>query len=563
MFRASRSLIALGALVGSSMSLASCSSSDDTAASTTPAGPQITREVFLVKGVTPPPNPDATSNAATPEEYNQVRVVRYRLASETPKPARAIAVLMPGFLGGASSFDGLARALVARSDADGAIEAWAIDRRSNLLEDHHGNDVAEAAKDPSLVSKYYSDGVEVEGKTFAGYLAQSEVSYMSEWGMATTIGDLRAVIEEISQTDRKAHVVLLGHSLGATIVETYAAWDFDGTAGYDELAGLVLVDGVSGNEGGDIASTRDDYEKGGTPAPGGFGNSPGVNGVRKTQRYFALPLLGLDVYTTASRVAMRSVWSPNEITSDDQRDGLLEQLLGLSAGSVPKMTNRAAMGLAFDNETNGLSFAAVSLGQASGGAMTDYTSLFGGALKHPSDPSATYSWVDYDKSSPIEHASIDELARTWFDGPELDFAEWYFPYRLTVDASIGSSLVLKPGDWPLDDYAIKATHGAEMDLPIYAFAAGLLGGDTKNFDALKTLVSSGKGVIGDGRPLAGKPRSDKDAFRAEGEAKLTHIDPLVGVDDSANLTGQWYDRLSTWIKTNTTSGGVVIPKRLT
>ena len=76
---------------------------------------KIRREVFLVPGVKPPKNPVAAANAETPAELDFVRVVRYRVDADPPKPARAIAVLMPGFLGGAGSYDPMARAIVRRS----------------------------------------------------------------------------------------------------------------------------------------------------------------------------------------------------------------------------------------------------------------------------------------------------------------------------------------------------------------------------------------------------------------------------------------------------------------
>ena len=38
-------------------------------------------------------------------------------------------------------------------------------------------------------------------------------------------------------------VILGGHSLGASVAEAYASWDFAGRPGYRDLAGLVLIDG--------------------------------------------------------------------------------------------------------------------------------------------------------------------------------------------------------------------------------------------------------------------------------------------------------------------------------
>ncbi len=433
---------------------------------------KIRREIFLVKGVKAPKNPLAKSNAEAPAELEQVRVVRYRVDSETPKAARAVAVLMPGFLGGAGSYDALARALVRRSTEGEAFEAWAIDRRSNLLEDHHGLDVAEVKKDPELAAGYYFDGAEVEGKTFAGFRDASELAFASEWGLPVTIGDLHNVIGMIGEADRKARVILVGHSLGASIVEEYAAWDFDGKAGYDELAGLVMIDGLTQHEGdAALPVSSDEYQNG--QKGGGLAASPGVVTIRSATPYFALPLLGVPIYPIAAVTAMRARWSPTAFAKDYDRDKAFQTLLALA--TVPKMTNRAAMGLAFDNESNGVAFASVSCGTVKGGPMEKYDSLLGGKLSHPSDPDATYDWVEFDQVSPKDLTSVDDIARSWYEGPGLDFAEWYFPTRLALDTASAGTLVLKEGEWPLADERMRAVHGAKLDLPIFGAIAALVG----------------------------------------------------------------------------------------
>ena len=512
---------------------------------------KIRREIFLVPGAKPAKNPVATAHAETPSELNFVRVVRYRVDAETPKPARAIAVLMPGFLGGAGSFDPMARAIVRRSKGDDAFEAWAIDRRSNLMEDHHGLEVAQVKKDPELALSYYFDEGALEGKTFKGFLQPDEVAFESEWGLETTVGDLASVIGVVNQADRKARVVLVGHSLGASIVEEYAAWDFAGKPGYAELAGLVLIDGMTRNEGAAApAMTKDEYLKG---TSAGLFSSPGLEAIRADKQYVALPFLGLDIYPVAAITAMRARLSPEKITRDPYRDKAFQTLLSLS--SVPKMTNRAAMGLAFDSESNGISFAAVSCGTSKGGATEKYASLLGGTLTQPSDPAATYAWVEHDQVTPKEHTSIEDIARSWSEGPGLDFAEWYFPARLAGDTPAAGSLVLKKGDWPLDEQGLRAMHGASMDLPILGAVAALVG-NVKALDPLRALVKDVP--IGPGRPLAGTPRAAEDAFRVVDITALTHIDAISGTDAGGGLVPQWYDTLTTWMKVNTPAGGVVV-----
>jgi pimeloyl-ACP methyl ester carboxylesterase len=513
---------------------------------------KIRREIFLVPGVKPPKNPVATANAETPADLDFVRVVRYRVDADPPKPARAVAVLMPGFLGGAGSYDPLARAIVRRSAGDEAFEAWAIDRRSNLLEDHHGLDVAEVKKDPEIALGYYFEEGEAEGKKFKGFLQAEDVAFESEWGLETTIGDLAAVIGVVAEADRKARVVLVGHSLGASIVEEYAAWDFAGKPGYAELAGLVLIDGMTRNEGAaTLPVTKDEYLEGKSD---GFLSTPGLEKLRAGQPYVALPFLGLDIYPVAAITAMRSRLFPEQIVKDYYRDKAFQTLLSLD--EVPKMTNRGAMGLGFDNESNGVSFAAVSCGTSKGGPTEKYASLLGSTLSHPSDPDATYDWIEFDQTKPAEHTSTDDITRSWYEGPGLDFAEWYFPARLSGDAPAAGSLVMKPGDWPLDEQNLRATHGAEMDLPILGAVAGLVG-DLKALDPLRALVKDVP--IGAGRPLAGTPRTATDAFRVVDITALTHIDPLSGADVGGGVVPQWYDTLTAWMKTNTPAGGVVIP----
>lgn len=501
----------------------------------------IRREAMIVRGV------DETS---TPDEHDALRLVRYRV--DPAEPARAIVVLMPGFLGGAGSFDPLARALVRASKPGDAIEAWAIDRRANLLEDHHGLDVAEVRRDPELAVRYYFDGEEVEGKTFAGFLPQSALPFESEWGLATTIGDLRRVIEAVPSAERRGRVFLVGHSLGATIAEEYAAWDFDGTPGYAELAGLALVDGVAQSEGASAPPLSEtEYVKGGAGGPGGFGNS-GLEGITSGTRYVSLPLLGTKVYPTASISAQRALLTPDAVIEDGYRDPLFQTLLALK--DVPPMTNRAAMGFAFDDASNGLSFAAVSCGGATGGPVESYEGLFGVELVHPTDPAATYDWIEFDGTTPKEHTDLDDLARSWHEGPGLDFSEWYFPARLPLDAQAASTLVLEPGDWPLEAYGLRATHGRSLDLPIFAAVAKLVG-DLGALDPLRKLVETVP--IGPGRPLAGTPRSNPDAFRVLDVTTLTHIDPLSGTHASPDVA-VFHDALVAFIRANSPPGGIEV-----
>jgi hypothetical protein len=540
-----------------SSSLLACSTSEDGPAAYAPppassvveVGPRaIRREILELAGVVAPPNPQG--GAATPPEQNRIRVVRYRVDTTPPRAARAVFVLMPGFLAGAGSFDGLARAIVRRSDDVDAFEAWAIDRRSNLLEDTHGLDVAEVRESGKPAYAYYIDGDPLEGKTFAGFTRGPEAPWASEWGLATTVGDLRKVIELVAPEERKKRVVLLGHSLGASIVEEYAAWDFGGP-GFDDLAALVLADGVTQNEGAPANSVSQSAYENGDPSSPGFPSPGVVKDIRGGNTFTTIPLLGVEALAVAEAVAIDARYHPLEVqTSVPGRDNLLQVALGLT--TLPRLTNRAAFGMAFDEGSAPLSFAAARCGAPTGGSLGSYTGPFGGSLVHPTDPSATYDWTDGPEVG--EPSRLADLATAWFLGPGVNFAEWYFPTRLAVDASAAGSLVITDDDWRSATYGLRARHGAAIDVPIFAAAFRLVG-TASAFDKLRVLVAP----VGAGRPLSGRPRTDPDAFLAKEYRDLAHIDGLVGADLPGGAAAAFYDDLLAFVRKQTPDGGVTVP----
>jgi hypothetical protein len=85
-------------------------------------------------------------------DFNQAIYTRYFLSDQDGAQPDAIVVLIPGFEGGAATFYLLAENLLRRAAADAnlVVEVWAVDRRSNHLEDRVGLDLAEDLND-SLV----------------------------------------------------------------------------------------------------------------------------------------------------------------------------------------------------------------------------------------------------------------------------------------------------------------------------------------------------------------------------------------------------------------------------
>lgn len=476
----------------------------------------IVRQVVRVDGHVPPANP--TTLDETPSVLNRVQIVRYR-ARDTSE-ARAVIIAIPGLLGGAGSFDALARHLVRRAAAAGEpIEVWAIDRRSNLLEDLRGLDAAEALSEPDAARGYYFRRETVGGRAFDGFLGQTDVPYMSEWGLATQLEDVRAVLMQVPEAERKTRVFLLGHSLGASMTEAFAAWRFGDTPGASMVAGLVLVDGAAS----EAPITESEYREG---TGGGFMTVPGVDAIRASTRFLELPLLGVAVHVRAEIAALSALVAPEAVEVDRGRAEVLATLMSTAVRNIPSMSNAAAFGFAFDSCCNGLSFAAVSMGQSSGGPLEAYDSLFGSRLLRPSDRDATYTWVDALDAEPPELTPYANLAHSWADG-RTNFAEWYFPLRLALDLAAVGGLAVPASDWQAQE-GLRAFDGALVDAPILAIAAALVPPD--RFEAARARAAP----IGPGRPNAGATRDMDVAFRVVDATSMTHIDPLTGADVAAN-----------------------------
>lgn len=485
----------------------------------------VIREVVRVPVAAPPANMVmGRDSVATPPALNFVQVAMYRAEGTAAGSARSIVVAVPGFLGGAGSFDGIARALVKKGQRDGhATEVWAIDRRSNLLEDLAGMDAAEAMNDPELARGYYvTRAVSVNGQRFTGYLPASSptIAYMSEWGLPMLVDDIRAVITRAGMG--KQRVTLLGHSLGGSIVEAYASWNFaDGTRGYDTIAGLVLVDGVAGG----TSVTESQYYMGGATAPGGFGASPGVNMLRASGPYFfALPLLGVQAVVLAEIVARRVLKEPDAVVMDSRRDELLRTLLGVS--DAPPMSNAAAMGFAFDADSCALSFAAMNVGRPVGPTRRAM-GLLGGMITVPSDTTTTYRWTDAPMSDPAEFTPMRSAALGWAASP-TNFSEWYFPVRLTVDVSALGDMRVSEGSFAWRE-GIRASLGGQVDVPVLAIGTGLVR-DAASFEAMRPRLAA---TVGAGRPNAGATRTEDRGFRVLMLPTMSHIDPIMAPESSA------------------------------
>ena len=193
-------------------------------------------------------------------DLNQAVYTRYYLSNAAELQPDAILVLMPGFEGGATNFAVLADQLIPRirDEATMVIEIWAMDRRSELLEDRVGLELAEQEQDPQLGLDFLFGeqlGLDLDPRLQEGpnrrlitYNISSDVPFIANWTPLVHSLDIDAVVTRARETARAGNVFLGGHSAGTGFAANYAATDFDPAtdsveAGYQKIRGLILLEG--------------------------------------------------------------------------------------------------------------------------------------------------------------------------------------------------------------------------------------------------------------------------------------------------------------------------------
>ncbi len=401
---------------------------------------------------------DGAKSEGTPADMNRVGVLKIG-----PSDAPNVLVLNPGTSAGASYFAPIARNIV---DEAKGWQVWSVERRENQLEDQSMlNKVKRGDATADQMADYYLRFLTDPSITnhFVAP-ADADVAYAKKWGMSTEIRDLRYVVRAAKKMGGK--VVMGGHSLGGTITTAYATWDFDGSAGADDLSGIVLIDGASST----TAVTRDAAIQNlanldsGTPWLA-FGGIPA-------------PYLGLfsAVGATGTKVAP-------EDPSGLQNFPLLPSNL---KPPVPA-TNAANFGYAIDNDTSPSSLAAAQ--------------IHGGHLAASGDPRP---WDPGGEITPLQRYAA-MLSGTNLVG--VDGSAWYHPRRLTIDAGAVGNGNANAAQEVLN---VKSIHGDEVKMPIYAFGAAL--GGTRVLDAAKALAAQ-----------SGVP--DSDLTLIDRHTTYTHNDP--------------------------------------
>jgi hypothetical protein len=439
---------------------------DDSATGAEASAPPVRVETIEVEG-------------PGPADYDRVRVVEHG-----PEDAENVLVLVPGTSAGAAYFTPVALDIV---DALEGWQVWAVDRRENMLEDHSVVDdrVAGDATTQETFDYYLGwlgdDTITDRFEPVGGVAGDdASVDFAREWGMAVAVDDLHAVIEEAASLG--GAVVLGGHSLGGSITVAYATWDFDGEPGAAALSGIALIDGGSGaGQAPTVEEARADLAE--------LDTGPAFNDI-----------VGLGLPWAAG--VFNSLGSTAAVIEPDEASiGYASPLIPQNLKPPVPPTNAAQYGYALDVDTSpdGLELVQMHLGR----------------LADRGDPRG---FVD-DDLVPLERAA--RMFSGLITGPEgdetlgVDGTAWYHPRRLSIDSAAVNGGVPNPAQ---DVLGVRAIHGTELDLPIYA---------------LETSFGAGR-VLNGARLLAQQSGiRESEVTLVDESDRLTHTDPM-GVDTAQN-----------------------------
>jgi hypothetical protein len=410
----------------------------------------------------------------TPSRFDRVGVLKIG-----PDNAPNVLVFNPGTSAGSAYLVPFAKTLVRKI---GGWQVWSVERRENLLEDQS---VAQGAKEgtvtPQRLFDYYLGWLADSGITdHFQLIPDSEVSYAKDWGMRTEVNDLRKVVLAAQQGGR--HVVMMGHSLGGSITTAYATWDFNGKPGASGLSGLVYDDGGSNP----TPITKAEAEQRLADLDAGspwlaFGGIPA-------------PFAGL----FAEGGAIEALIAPSQQSLGQQFPLLPDNL-------KPPMpaTNMAQLGYAADTQTSPPNLFAFQ--------------AHVGHLAASGDPRG---WDQAGELTPLwRYAKMFAGWRL----EDVDGAAWYHPLRLTLDSGAVAAGNRNPAQQVM---GVKAIHGDDLRLPIYAFGAA---GGKSVLDAARALAeqsdlpSSDLTLIGRGNTYA---HNDPASAHPE-NAFMNHLVPFL------------------------------------
>jgi hypothetical protein len=477
------------------------------------------------------------SYGAHPKACDWIGYLRFRSAGGPRNPSRADAVftIIPGFLGGAGSFDQVARNTVRDAAERGKhLEFWALDRRSNCLEDDRGVNAAAKAHDPRVAYGYYWGGQSVGGKKFKGWVSQQDAAWLNHVGLAQTMRDWYAVLKAgiPSQRVRQRKVFCGGHSMGGPLTAAFASWDFDNNpktkrdAGFRQCAGFVGLDTtLSVGIPSGAATSPSGVLLGAVIASG----SPYVNTPPIVPETIQLPpIFGVGAYHhPQSPELLRDL--PDSMNIDLAQRFLFSRDAVNFATGIPSIrdftiSNLGTLAGVFDDNSAPLFFLRSSLGFLTGGPLTDKNfPQPDPTLALPEDPSVPlYSWQSYrqvgahgaaiplnDEGQPYtsregEVSDIHQFARTTYEAP-ANFIEQYFPVKLLKDLQAAGN----------GDRSGSLSH-LRYDGPSKRSAIIVRAGDSLNNSAADH-----------GKPIKGEPPNKRPLSRSITIPGYNHLDVIT------------------------------------
>ncbi|MFG3619325.1 hypothetical protein [Nocardia sp. NPDC047654] len=423
-----------------------------------------------------------------PAACDRLSYLRYRDAAGPARSADADAVLVaqPGIFEGAGAFDSVARNTVAAAAKQGRhLEFWALDRRSNCLEDHLGMRAGLASRDVHLAIDYYYRGADIDGRHFGGVVPNERLGWLGRVGVAQTVQDQYDLLtaELPDPESRKRKTLCGGHSLGGVLTAFFAEWDFGGVAGADQCAGYFALDSSIDTSLSALNGIPDILDL----SVGGIGSAAAEAALDggAIPRVLALPavinpetmnllgIAGLAAYLAPDTESDLAAYVPSSLNQEATYRVLMSRNVAAAATGSPsvrdfRITNAAALGAFLDANSQPLALLQAGFGFFDGGTVVDKDfplpgdvaavpalrgltgMLFGPDRKAiPDQPNGPlYTWRDYDDPAvaagaadrhgvPFTDAThevtdIADLSRSLAAQP-LDFTEWYFPMRLAFD----------------------------------------------------------------------------------------------------------------------------------
>lgn len=412
-----------------------------------------------------------------PARCDWIGYLRYRWAGGPADPVRSdgVIVAQPEALLGGYSLNRMARNLLAVLNGRGLrMEFWSIEPRSECMYDRTGIRAARAAGDYHLAWDYYFGGKPADGRSFAGFPANSQLHHLADMGVRQTVWDQYSImVHDLPDPGfRRNHAFCAGASDGGLWQAAFAAWDFAGVPGYlqcralltpesipttDPLAakdsdlGSTLTDLVGGRSYDQVAAT---FEDGAAP-----------------QSFSIVPMASPEWWTLLSIAGLAAEFAPNEETDLNRlamkvpklrtalrfmfTDTLADFVLGSNGIDTFHFTNQALLGTLVDNNAANFSLLSWSVGALSGGPVAPktfpwpdlvrnipvvgrYLALVTGSTDvtrvGPTDHHVLYTWRSHDDVADIpftapyaELVDIDEFARQV--GSPLGFANPYMSMR--------------------------------------------------------------------------------------------------------------------------------------